>query len=262
MAQQLLPSARRHYARSALLAQQAVTAARQARPRGRVAVAGVVMARQVAAATQAQIGVTQMLLEQRIDESADALLNSLAFTTSADAFLAMLDVATGPTATLPTDMAFDRLIASLVQDAGRAAEQVATSTRPNVGWVRQLTPPSCSRCVVLAGRVYRYSSGFRRHPGDDCVTVPVREGDTTYAADPQELARTGQVRGLSKADQQAIDLGADLSQIVNVRLKAAGLSEASEVLARAGRPTPAGIFRSTNTREEALTALAAAGYLR
>lgn len=257
-----LRSARKHYARSALLAQQAVAAARKARSRGPVAVAGVVMARQVAAATQAQIGVTQMLLEQQIDQAAEALLNSLAFTTSADNFLSMLDDATGPTATIPTDLAFDRLVASLIQDAGRAAEQVATATHPDIGWVRHLTPPSCSRCVILAGRVYRYSEGFKRHPGDDCVTVPVREGDTTYAADVDALARSGQIRGLSKADQAAVDLGADLTQIVNVRLKSAGLTEAGEVLTRGGRLTPAAIFRSTTSREEALTALSKAGYLR
>src|SRR5690606_23965723 len=32
-------------------------------------------------------------------------------------------------------------------------------------YVRMLTPPSCSRCTVLAGRWYRKNAGFARHPG-------------------------------------------------------------------------------------------------
>jgi hypothetical protein len=59
----------------------------------------------------------------------------------------------------------EMLAQTMVQDAGRLAVGAALVARPHVaGWVRMLTPPSCSRCVLLAGRWYRYSAGFARHP--------------------------------------------------------------------------------------------------
>jgi hypothetical protein len=60
-----------------------------------------------------------------------------------------------------------------IADQARAAESV-TLTAANaadadgkdvqVGWIRLLTPPSCGRCAILAGRFYRWSDGFERHP--------------------------------------------------------------------------------------------------
>jgi hypothetical protein len=83
-----------------------------------------------------------------------------------------------------------------------------------------------------------------------------------YAQDPESLFREGMVTGLSKADAQAVRDGADLGQVVNVRSRKAGLQQAGRVLARAGRPTPEGIYATTNSREEAVAALKAAGYIR
>ncbi|HET7386992.1 MAG TPA: hypothetical protein VFJ19_10055 [Nocardioidaceae bacterium] len=221
------------------------------------AIAGVVVAHQMAQARMGQTAVAEMLAEQGIRAAADALLNLPAFTTSQQALGGMLEqIPDG------ADFEFERLVQSLIQDAGRAAESVATAVREDVGWVRQLTPPSCSRCVVLAGRVYRWSDGFLRHPGDDCITVAVRDGDETRTVDPLELYRNGQVRGLSKADAQALEDGADFNQVVNVRSKKAGLSEAGEVLSRAGRPTPAGIYRaSAGDHDKALALLARHRYI-
>lgn len=56
------------------------------------------------------------------------------------------------------------LVKTTVTDAGRAAGGVTVATRPGVGFVRMLNPPSCGRCAVLAGRFYRWNAGFRRHP--------------------------------------------------------------------------------------------------
>jgi hypothetical protein len=248
-------SARKHYRWSAALAERAVREARRARPRGVLAVAGTVVTHQATAAFQAQPAVAQMLTEQSLSQAADALLNTLAFTTAVDSVTAMLDE-------VETDYEFERLVASLVQDAGRAAEQAATAVRPRVGFVRYLSPPSCSRCAILAGRVYRYSEGFLRHPGCDCVMVPTSLADPAFVHDPVDLMQQGLVTGLSKADQRAIADGADFGQVVNVRSRSAGLSTPGRVLARAGRPTPEAIYARTNTRDEAIQALIAAGYVR
>lgn len=211
---------------------------------------------QVAQAQLAEQATVAMLQAQDIDVAADALLNSSAFTTARDSFEAMLDQ-------VDTDWQFDQLVVSMIQDAGRAAQSVSIAARPHIGYVRMLNPPSCARCAVLGGRVYRYSQGFLRHPGDDCAMLPTTVANDQYAQDPTELAKAGLVTGLSKADQRAIiEGGADIGQIVNVRLRKAGLTESGRVLSRRGRATPEAIYRANPTREEALAALQAAGYLR
>ncbi|MCD4535650.1 hypothetical protein LRP67_16275 [Nocardioides sp. cx-169] len=247
-------SARRNYALSALISRRAVTEARKVRAKGSAAVASVVAAHQIANAQTSQTAVAEMLAEQEIDSIAEALLNLASFTTAPDDLDRMV-------ADIETDMEFDRLVASIVTDAARAAESVATAIRPNIYHVRFLSPPSCARCVILAGRVYRWSDGFQRHPGCDCSMIP-----TTVASplvqDVDALVANGQVRGLSKADLQALRDGADLSQVVNVRGKKAGLLEAGHALTRGGRPTPAGIYRlAGDDRDEALRLLARYGFI-
>lgn len=248
-------SARRHYLWSRLLVQRAVREATAVQSRGAYEVAGVVATHQVTAAFQSQPAVAAMLAEQAIEESAQALLNSSAFTTSADAFAGMLD-------TVDTDLEFERLVASLVQNAGRAAESVVTTVTPKVGYVRYLSPPSCGRCAVLAGRVYRYSTGFQRHPLCDCTMIPTSLANPAFVHDPVDLLKQGLVTGISEADTLAVLDGADLGQVVNVRLRKAGLTQAGRVLTRRGRPTPEAIYAATTTRDEATERLIAAGYVR
>jgi hypothetical protein len=55
---------------------------------------------------------------------------------------------------------------------------------------------------VLAGRVYRYSSGFLRHPNCDCTMIPTSLANPAFVHDPVDLMREGQVTGLSKADRR------------------------------------------------------------
>lgn len=162
-----------------------------------------------------------------------------------------------------TDKAFDRLVLSLIQDAGRTAQSLDLMTRPAVtGYVRSLRAPSCSRCTILAGRVYRYSTGFQRHPRCDCLMTPTTEAaGRDLVTDATALLKSGQITGLSIADTQAAADGADLSRVVNIHSKAAGLSFGSSAATRAGRPTPFGIYRMTADKAEALTLLRRFGYV-
>lgn len=246
-------SARRNYALSALISQRAVREARKARPRGSAAVLGVVVTHQMAQAQTSDRAVAEMLAEQDIDVAAEAILNTLSFTTEPDTVARMVEQA-------ETDFEFDRLVESIVTDAARAAESVAVTVRPNVYHVRFLNLPSCSRCAVLAGRVYRWSDGFKRHPGCDCSMIP-----TTVASplvqDPEQLVRDGQVTGLSKADRAAVADGADLGRVVNVRRQKAGLLEAGHALRRGNRLTPSYIYRIARDRDHALELLRAHGYI-
>lgn len=248
-------AARKHHSLSALIARRAVREARKVKKQGYAAVAGVVVAHQLASAQESEKAVGEILREIGFSPSPEARIVLPAYTSPGASFVRMAEATV-------SDFEFDRLVASLVQEAGNAAEQVATVTREGVGWVRMLTPPSCSRCVALAGRTYRYSDGFLRHPGDDCVTIPAPEGDATFAPDPVELLRAGQVTGLSKADQEAILDGADFGQVVNIRRKKSSLTVAGESLARAGRPTPAGIYRMAADRAQALELLQRFGYIK
>jgi hypothetical protein len=130
----------------------------------------------------------------------------------------------------------EMLAQTTVQDTGRAAVSAGMIARPHIdGYVRVLTLPSCSRCAILAGRVYRWSTGFQRHPRCDCRMLPQTvAAPTGPAVDPDEALRSGQIRGLSKAEEAAISDGADLNQIVNAHRSGAyqGMTTAEGVTRR------------------------------
>lgn len=246
----MLRSADLHYARTKTLAARAVREARKGSP------ALVTIRHQAAAALTTTAAVSAMLAEQRTPVAPEAAIVPLAFTTSPAVVESMLDA-------VVEGWQFERLIASLVTDAARAAESVTIATRPRVGYVRYVSAPCCSRCAILAGRFYRWSSGFKRHPGCDCTHLATTDPRSEFRQNPHDLVDRGLVRGLSKADEMALMDGADLNQLVNVRSKKAGLTDGGQVLSRAGRPTPAGIYRTAgDDRAQALSLLAQHGYIR
>lgn len=156
---------------------------------------------------------------------------------------------------------------SAVQDAGRGAGGTALLARPRAdGWVRMLQLPSCSRCVVLAGKMFRYNTGFPRHPRCDCRHVPTSEdiaGDLT--TDPRAAIESGQVTGLSKADRRAIvDDGADPGQVINARrgMTTQAGRKATTARARGGiRLRPEAIYAEAEGRADAIRLLKRFGYL-
>lgn len=107
-----------------------------------------------------------------------------------------------------------------VQDANRAAQSVAIAARPKTGWVRVPKGATCSRCMILLGRFYRYSDGFDRHYGDDCemqITTSEAYSDVTFDApgDFTDLTEAEQDKVFGKANAQAVRDGADVRQVVN-----------------------------------------------
>lgn len=114
----------------------------------------------------------------------------------------------------------DLMVKLQVADAARQAVGVMTAGRKNLGGtVRVLNPPSCQRCAVLAGRFYRWSKGFDRHPKCDCVNQPVpseayakAEG---FITDPMDAYRRGEIKDITEAQAFALDNGADIGQVVN-----------------------------------------------
>jgi hypothetical protein len=125
----------------------------------------------------------------------------------------------------------DMKLSTTISETGGVAAGMDIAARPRMGYVRMLNAPSCPKCVVLAGRWYRWNTGFLRHPRCDCRHIPAEEnksGDLT--TDPYEyfksLSREDQDRLFTKAGAKAINDGADISQVVNARrgMKYAGMS--------------------------------------
>lgn len=118
-----------------------------------------------------------------------------------------------------------------VRDANRDATAAQMGVTPKAGgWVRMLNPPSCRRCVILAGKFFRWNTGFLRHPECDCRHVPTSESIAgEFTVDPYAYFRSldpaGQDKLFGKADAQAIRDGADIYRVANVRMR--GLANAS-----------------------------------
>ena len=252
----MLTAASEHYQQQQRVSALALREARRNQSRSLVGLAQIIGAYQVAAITLTLGSTPSELAEQGIDAPSEGTVNRGALLTPGQAIVDRFTVA-------QSEAAFDALVLSLVQDAGRTAATVDIARRPAItGYVRSLNTPSCSRCAVLAGRVYRYSTGFQRHPRCDCLMTP-----TTLAAgkdlvlDPTDAIRDGRITGLSSGDREALDNGADLGQVVNVRRKEAGLTVGSSVVARAGRLTPQGVMRTASSREQSIDLLRRFGYL-
>lgn len=175
------------------------------------------------------------------------------------------------------------MVLTEVADAGRGAAGVQIAARPRVGYVRMLNPPSCSRCVVLAGRFYRWNQGFLRHPRCDCTHVPTMVTDQAEAFaeglidDPytafERMSEAEQNRVFTNAGAQAIRDGADIFQVVNARrgmnYRGAFTTEGTSKHGWAGqilrkgqkRMTPETIYRLNPNREQAVEALRTQGYI-
>lgn len=252
----MLTAASSHYRQQQRITALGVAQAQRISGRGSLTVARLVTAYQLASITLADESTGAALDEQGIDSTAMGAIIPTSLVTEPAATAKMLDKAA-------TAKAFDLLVGSLIRDAGHTGASVATVTRPAAtGHVRSLNAPSCARCAVLAGRIYRYSQGFQRHPGCDCIMTATNDrAGRELVTDPMQAFRDGQIRDLSKADAAAIEDGAGISQVVNVRRKEAGVTLGSSVLERAGRPTPFGIYRVASDRDEAISLLRRFGYV-
>lgn len=55
-------------------------------------------------------------------------------------------------------------VQTIISDTGRAAESLHIVARPHIGYVRMVNKPACSRCIVQAGKYFKWNAGFKRHP--------------------------------------------------------------------------------------------------
>jgi hypothetical protein len=170
----------------------------------------------------------------------------------------------------------DMATTTTLADTQRQAIGAAITSRPAItGWVRMVNPPSCSRCLILAGRFYRWNQGFPRHPSCDCVHIPSTEnvaGDV--ATDPQayfnSVSAAEQDRMFGKAGAQAIRDGADMGQVVNARSGMYTTADGAR-MTRTGtssrgrspgvRMMPEQIYKVARSRDEAIELLARFGFV-
>jgi hypothetical protein len=240
---------------------------------------------QMLAAQQADPYLTAVLTEQGIDAAADGTVVPRAFAgiasdgRSLDTLLyePVIAVKSAIGRGAPVDRAMgtgaaslQRIVGTQVADAGRTAVGAGTVARRHVeGHVRVLSPPSCGRCAVLAGRWYRWSAGFARHPHCDCQMLPSshdRADDLT--TDPRayfdRLSSDDQAKYFGTAEAQAIRDGADIGRVVNAArgTYTAGARQYTRELGRSRRLTPEQIYRDARgDRESGIRLLREHGYL-
>ena len=280
-----LAQARRHYARQRTVTALALRAVRAAfrKTNNPVAIAQVVAAYQLTSATTSSRAIAAM-------SDSRPLVRPAAFVGHTAAGFPLVDPLTSLLADLEVETArmverLGRFVASEVADAGRAASQVEIVARPEwTNYVRMLNLPSCGRCAILAGRVYRDLDSFLRHPGCDCVMVPVTSWqdahDSGLVVSAEAAFERGEIRGLSKADTAAIADGADIAKVVNaaqgmatadifgrrgVKVTTSGTTKrAAWRKANPNRPIrlrPEAIYATAKDREDAIRLLRLYGYI-
>jgi len=191
----------------------------------------VTSAAQLAAATAATVYVPAVLDETGQTDAPDAAVRPQVFAGVAEDGRTLAGLLTGATryakaavgqgAGVDEALALggrwlDGTLSTAVSDAGRDAAFLEVATRPHMGWVRQVNPPCCSRCAVLAGKWYSHSDVLPRHPRCDCTLIPSAEnvaGD--FTTDPAELHRRGLITDLSADQRKRIDDGADPIKVLN-----------------------------------------------
>lgn len=228
----MLLSAVDHYQREQAITAAAVARLRSDRFGSLETLTRTMIAFQVIAARESVRAVPAMLDEQNLDAPLVATPRPEAlagYASDGRPMTGLLDYTRNPSV---TDQAFALIVATQLQDVARNAAAIDLGARPKIaGYVRMLNTPSCSRCAILAGRFYRWSDGFQRHPKCDCRHVPTtRDASKDLVTEPRDyfdsLSEADQDRVFTKAGAQAIRDGADMSRVVNARR---GMSTAQRV---------------------------------
>ena len=146
------------------------------------------------------------------------------------------------------------LAANAVRDMGRSADSTIAAGKGFTYSVRVISPGACSRCAILAG-VTGYKTGFDRHPGCRCTSMPVADADSPpdgfyRSADDyfDSLDGAERERIFTKAGAKAIEAGADPVKIVNARRAAKGIgyTKRGTGRTRSGRLQPVIVGRNAD----------------
>lgn len=142
-------------------------------------------------------------------------------------------------------------------DTRRMVYQADIIQRPTLtGFTRMLNPPSCKDCAILAGKWFRWNTGFERHPNCDCIHIPAAEniaGD--LRTDPNALfdsmTPAEQEKTFGRSEARALREGADIYKVVNQSNRK--LSTANSAIDT--------IYRNAGTRTNAVKMLQEQGFI-
>lgn len=156
---------------------------------------------------------------------------------------------------------------TLLADTRREVYAADIIQRPTVtGYTRMLNPPSCARCIILAGKWYRWNEGFRRHPRCDCQHIPGSEnvvGDerTDPYATFRSMSADEQEKVFGRLEARAIRDGADIYRVVNVQQRGLATARAAARYGTPSRMTIDDIYRVAGTRSNAIRLMQREGYI-
>lgn len=156
---------------------------------------------------------------------------------------------------------------TLMADTRREVYAADIGQRPRLnGYVRMLNPPSCSRCIILAGKWFRWNEGFLRHPRCDCQHIPGAEnvvGDER--TDPYLMFRSmsaeQQERTFGRIEARAIRDGADIFRVVNINQRGLATARGARIYGTPSRLTVDDIYRRAGTRTNAIRMMREEGYI-
>jgi len=156
---------------------------------------------------------------------------------------------------------------SEIADAGRGSVAAGMSARPSVaGYVRMLNTPSCPACVILAGKWYRWNTGFQRHPRCDCRHIPAAEsmsGD--LSTDPyayfNSLSKEAQDKAWGFNDARAVRDGGDIYRVTNIRNRGLGTAKSNARYGTPSRMTIDDIYSQAGHRTNAIKMMREEGYI-
>ncbi|MFZ4843946.1 hypothetical protein [Mycetocola saprophilus] len=163
------------------------------------------------------------------------------------------------------------VVLTMLADTGRGVMGADIAQRPNLaGYVRVVNGTACADCMILAGKFFRWNSGFQRHPRCQCRHVPALSKKHAeklgMISDPYEgfrqLSEAEQDRLFGRMQAQAIRDGADIYRVVNINKRGLGTASGH---ARYGTPnrltidqiyerTTAAAARAGRTAEQARAA--------
>ena len=157
--------------------------------------------------------------------------------------------------------------ANEIRATSHAAATATVAATPTItGYVRMLNLPSCSDCIILAGKWFRWNEGFQRHKRCDCQHVPAAEdaaGDMT--TDPyvafNSMSASQQDRAFGRTEAQAIRDGGDIFRVVNLRNRGLGTARSNLKYGTPMRRTIDDIYAAGGTREQIIDAMREEGYI-
>lgn len=162
------------------------------------------------------------------------------------------------------------MLLTVMADTRRSVVGADIVQRPAIaGYTRMLNAPSCSRCVILAGKWFRWNAGFQRHPRCDCIHVPSTTRafaeEQGFVSDPYEyfnsLSREQQEKVFGRIEARAIRDGGDIFRIENIKLRGLATAKGNLRYGTPSRLTVDDIYRTAGTRTNAIRMLESEGYI-